>query len=146
MKIEKYAPSMVEEEIFCKSTHETIPFPLWQELIEESEAIKAMWCESFPDEPFIKDEILQTAWNAALLPWLETANQDAWKMISSGGCRTRKILKTKMQNRQRIPLFKPIQTYMWPTRQEKPDTSGRIFRSGFLNDQPMVYGFSVSIL
>ena len=75
MKIETYTPSMTDEVIMCKSTNERIPFPLDFELIKESETIMAFWGESFPHEPFIKDQIFQAKWNDALFAWLKTAGK-----------------------------------------------------------------------
>ena len=69
MKIEKYSPNTSEELMFCKSTNETIPFPLYHELIESSDAIIAFWSEGHIDMPFIKNKALQNSWNDIYSQW-----------------------------------------------------------------------------
>ncbi|MFW5663910.1 MAG: hypothetical protein ACOCYD_02625 [bacterium] len=68
MKVEKHDPSITHDALHCASTGETIPFDLYLELIESTDAIIAFWLGgNGEDYPIIKDKNLADAWNSVKL-------------------------------------------------------------------------------
>lgn len=76
MEIIQCSPEMDIDRMYCPSTNEVIFAPGDEEINEDADAFIAYWHGEVLEEPSIKDEKLEAAWNEFFGKWSESEDED----------------------------------------------------------------------